>query len=234
MMLAWSFAARTVDEIARLVRALGKHRYVREVDHRIHWAVDRALAEHPVFTPHATALEARRAREPGLDLRSRDPALWRPAPADEIIAALAIFWSGDEASLRARARLREVLREAGLDAGDASARAPFASPPDEPPHPELLLLDWELLPVDELDADRHAGALTALEESGEEIDPSAPVYQEGPTLAAAELLEGAPNGVLPDDFLVWSDGPYAYSDYVFRGAAKAAKLVDPPVGYHDL
>jgi hypothetical protein len=234
MMLAWSFAARTVDEIARLVRALGKHRYIREVDHRIHWAVDAALAEHPAFAPHASAFRARRAREPHLDLRSRAPELWRAAPADEIVAALAIFWSGDEASARARARLRDVLREAGLDAGEASARAPFSGPPDEPPHPELLLLDWVLLPVDELDADRHAGALTALEESGEEIDPSAPIYQEGPTLAAVELLDGAPNGVLPNDLLVWSDGPYAYSDYVFRGAAKAAKLVDAPVGYHDL
>lgn len=234
MMLAWSFAARTIDEIARLLRALGKHRYVREVDHRVHWAVDEALAEHPAFAPHAAAFRAQRAREPGLDVRSRAPELWRPAPADEIIAVLAIFWSGDEASARARARLREVLVEAGLDAVETSARAPFSAPPDDPPHPELLLLDWVLLPVDELDAERHAGALTALEESGEEIDPSAPIYQEGPTLAARELIEGAPNGVLPDDFLVWSDGPYAYSDYVFRGAAKAAKLVDPPVGYHDL
>ena len=45
---------------------------------------------------------------------------------------------------------------------------------------------------------------------------------------------GAPNGVLNDDFMVWSDPPYAYADYVFRGAAKAAKLVDPPIGYEDL
>jgi hypothetical protein len=33
---------------------------------------------------------------------------------------------------------------------------------------------------------------------------------------------------------VWSDGPYSYSDYVFRGVAKAAKLVEPPIGYQDL
>jgi len=84
-MLAWSFAARTVDEVARLVRALGKHRYVREVDHRIHWAVDAALAEHPAFAPHAAAFATRCARAPALDLRSRAPELWRPAPADEAI-----------------------------------------------------------------------------------------------------------------------------------------------------
>ena len=45
---------------------------------------------------------------------------------------------------------------------------------------------------------------------------------------------GAANGVLADDFMIWADGPYAYVDYVLRGAAKAAKLVDPPVGYRDL
>jgi hypothetical protein len=82
--------------------------------------------------------------------------------------------------------------------------------------------------------DRHAGALATLEESGEEIDPSAPVYQEATVLSAAELVLGAPNGVLPDDFLIWSEGPYPYADYIFRGASKAAKLVEPPVGYRDL
>jgi hypothetical protein len=230
MMLAWSFAARTIDEVARLLRALGKHRYIREVDHRIHWAVDQALAEHPAFAPHAAAFEARRRREPGLDPRSRDPALWRPATADEVIAALATLWAPDDAGEIARERLLGVLLGAGIAPDD---HEPFGCPPDAPPYPELILLDWVLLPVDELDADRHAGALTALEESGEEIDPSAPIYQEGPSLAAPELTRGATNGVLREDFLVWSDGPYPYADYVFRGVAKAAKLVDPPVGYRD-
>ena len=49
-----------------------------------------------------------------------------------------------------------------------------------------------------------------------------------------ELAEGAPRGVLPADFLVWSDGDYSYVDYVLRGVAKAAQLVDPPVGLRDL
>jgi len=42
------------------------------------------------------------------------------------------------------------------------------------------------------------------------------------------------NGVLPDDFLIWCDGDYSYVDYVFRGVARAAKLVEPPVGIRDL
>ncbi|HEU4411083.1 MAG TPA: hypothetical protein VFS43_37870 [Polyangiaceae bacterium] len=71
-------------------------------------------------------------------------------------------------------------------------------------------------------------------EASEEVDVSAPVEQEGPELGALELLEGAPRGVLLSDFLVWSEPPYAYADYVFRGASKMAKLVDPPQGERDL
>ncbi len=231
MMFAWSFAARTADEVARLVRALGRHRYLREADLRLHFAVDRALADRPDFAGHAAAFEERLRREPELDPRSRDPSLWRPATLDEIVAALTTFWTPDAFGFEARERLLDVIEELDLY---GTEHAPFASSPEEPPHPELVLLDWVLLPVDELDADRHAGALAALEESGEEIDPSAPVYQEATVVAAAELVLGAPNGVLAEDFLIWSEGPYPYADYVFRGAAKAAKLVEPPVGYRDL
>lgn len=230
MMLAWSFSARTPEEIARLLRALGKHRYVREVDHRIHWAVDHALAELQLFAPHAADFEARRARAPRLELGSRDPSLWREARTEEVIAVLDAFWTPDEAAERYRRRLLDALAATGLP---AARHAPFTAPPDDPPHPELVLLDWVLYPVDELDADRHAGALAAMEEAEEEVHASEPIYQEGPVIAAPELCEGAHNGVLEEDFLVWSDGPYSYSDYVFRGAAKSAKLVDPPVGYRD-
>ena len=53
-------------------------------------------------------------------------------------------------------------------------------------------------------------------------------------IAVPELVLGAENGVLADDFVLWSEEPYAYADYVFRGVAKSAKLVDPPVGYRDI
>jgi len=231
MMLAWSFAARTPEEVGRLVRALGRHRYLCEADLRLHFLVDRALADLPDFARHAAAFQARLSREQDLDARSREPSLWRPASADEIIAALTAFWTPDEAGLRARTRLLDALDALDMFGGE---HQPFASSPEEPPHPELVLLDWVLLPVDELDADRHAGALAALEESGEEIDPSAPIYQEATVISASELVLGAPNGVLADDFVIWSEGPYPYADYVFRGASKVAKLVEPPVGYRDL
>ncbi|MFT3773738.1 MAG: hypothetical protein QM820_50845 [Minicystis sp.] len=231
MMYAWSFAARTADEVGRLVRALGRHRYLREADLRIHFTVDRALAANPVFARHAAAFAERVKREPDLDLRSRDPSLWRAATADEIAAALTTFWTPDAAGEEARERLLDILEELDLS---LSEHEPFDSPIEEPPHPELILLDWVLLPVDELDPDRHAGALAALEDSGDEIVASAPIYQEAVVLAAPELVLGAPNGVLAEGFVIWSEGPYAYADYIFRGASKAAKLVEPPEGYRDI
>lgn len=230
-MLGWSFAARTADEVGRLVRSLGKHRYVREADLRLHWSVDRALETLPRFAEPARAFRALQASDPELDPRSRDPRLWRSASADDVAEVLEVFWTpGVEAAVFAAA-LVSVMEKLELPAPE---HEPFASTDADPPHPELVLLDWVLLPVDELDAERHAGALAALEDSGEEVDASAPVYQEGPTLALPELVVGATNGVLADDFVIWADGPYAYVDYVLRGVAKAAKLVDPPVGYRDL
>lgn len=229
-MYAWSFAARTPDEVGRLVRALSKHRYVKEADLRVHFTVDRALSASPLFARHAASFEARREVERDLDLCSRDPSLWRPATLDEIILALTTLWSPD-AGGGAGDKLLDELEALGLD---HAQHEPFSSSPEEPPFPELILLDWILLPVDELDADRHAGALGALEDSGDEIHASLPIYQEATPLAAPELVMGASNGVLVSDFLVWSEGPYAYADYVFRGAAKAAKLVDPPEGYRDI
>jgi hypothetical protein len=229
-MLAWSFSARTVEEVGALLRAMGRHRYVREADHAIHWAVDEALSDRPPFDARAAAFRERRAREPDLDVGSRDPSLWRYADTEVIIEALAVFWTpGDDAD-RAKERLRTVLVEAGVD---LPRHAPFQADPEEPPHPELVLLDWEFFPIDELDVERHSGALRALETAGEEVNVSAPVYQEAVTISYPELAEGAPHGVLPVDFLIWSDGDYSYVDYVFRGVAKAARLVDPPVGIRD-
>jgi hypothetical protein len=231
MMLAWSFTARTLDEVTRLLRALGKHRYVREVDHRLHWTVDAALAELPAFAPHAAAFEARRRAEPQLEIASRDPSLWRAASIDEVVQALSVFWAADEQAARCAARLEKAIASTGLPPCE---HPPFGADVESPPHPELVLLDWVLLPVEELDTERHAGALACMEDSGEEVSPSAPLHQEGPILAAPELCRGARDGVVMEDFVIWSEEPYRYADYVLRGAAKAARLLDPPVGYHDL
>jgi hypothetical protein len=231
MMWAWSFAARTFDEVSQLLRALGRHRYVCEVDHRLHWTVDAALASMEPFASHARKFEERCRHEPDLEPGSRDPTLWRPAPIDELLAALAAFWTPGQACAAYRDRLLAAHEQARIE---VPSHDPFECPSDDPPHPELLLLDWVLLAVDELDTERHKGALLAMEEAEEEVDASAQMYQEGPILAAPELCGGAPNGVLLADFTIWADGPYSYADYILRGAARSAKLVDPPVGYHDL
>ena len=229
-MLAWSFSARTLDEVAALLRAMGRHRYVRETTHAIHWSVDQALGDRPPFTGRAAAFQARRAREAGLDITSRDPSLWAYADTEVVIEALAVFWTRGEGAAKATDRLRKILEEFELG---VAVHPPFRADPEEPPHPELILLDWEFFPIDELDPERHEGALRALELAGEEVDVSAPVYLESVCLAYPELAQGAPQGVLPTDFLVWSDGAYSYVDYVFRGVAKAARLVDPPMGIRD-
>lgn len=114
MMLAWSFSARTVDEIERLLRALGKHRYVREVDHRIHWTIDQTLADLPAFTPHARVFDLRRRNEKNLEPESRDPSLWRSASIEDIVTALRAFWIPGAEAERRKNRLRELIQNLGL------------------------------------------------------------------------------------------------------------------------
>src|SRR6266542_1111621 len=230
-MLAWTFSARTLDEIGALLRAMGRHRYLREIDHGIHWSVDEALQDRTTFAPRAKACRERRDSEPNLDPASRDPSLWKYADTEVVIGALSVFWTkGDEAE-RAKEQLRRGLEQTEIE---LPSHAPFRSDPEEPPHPEIILLDWEFFPIEELDPERHSGALRALEIAGDEVNISAPVYVEGMCIGYPELVLGAPQGVLPVDFTVWCDGDYSYVDYVFRGVAKAAKLVDPPVGIRDI
>jgi hypothetical protein len=223
-MQSWTFPARTPEAIGAVLRALGKHRYVKEVDLRLHWSVDAALtdrADSPGFGEAARALAGRVARDSELDLASRDPTLWRSASVDEVIAVLKAFWAGDSGSQRATAKLASELTRAGLGLPD---HEPFDGDVECPEHPQLVLLSWTLLPVCELDAERHAGALTAMEEAGEEVDVSVPIDHEGPDLGWPELSRGASGGELIEDFFVWADGPESYSDYVFRGVTRAAKL----------
>jgi hypothetical protein len=220
-MLAWAFSAKTASEVC----ALGKHRYVRESEHKLHWMIDAALAEQPSFSAAAAAYATLARTDPSLDRASYDERNWRSASVDEICAALSAFWAPGEESLPLRERLRALLTDAALPLAE---HAPFEGDPESPAHPALVQLSWTLHAICDLDPERHAGAIAAMEEAGEEVDPSTPIDHEGPELGPRELLEGAPRGVLVSDFLVWADGPISYSDYVFRGASKVAKLPDPP------
>lgn len=229
MMLAWTFAARMIDEVARVLRAMGKHRYVKEIDHRIHWSVDLAMEDVKGFDAERRAFVAR-AKAEDLALGSRDPRLWRSANVEEIITVLTSFWSPSDEAIERRAKLVRALQEAGLPIAE---HAPFESDAELPPFPELLLCDWTLLPVEDLDTEHHKGALTALEDSGEEVHPSEPLCMELPAITVVELCDGAPFGVLTEDLYVWSEPPHAYADYVIRGVSKAAKLEEPPVGPYE-
>ena len=224
-MLAWAFSAKTASEVAALLRALGRHRYVRDVEHELHWTIDAALADVAPFAPEAAAYEAERRSDASLDPASYDDRNWRRASIDDVTAALTAFWSPEDDGKRARDRLRKLLDDLALPLAEHS---PFEGDPESPSHPALIRLSWTLFAVCDLDPERHAGAIAAMEAAGEEVDPSAPIDHEGPELGPRELLDGAPRGVLVADFLVWADGPVSYSDYVFRGASKVAKLPDPP------
>lgn len=245
-MYGWSFSARTFDEVKRLLRSMGKHRYVGQVDLRLHWTVDAALRDTsgPAATACAEAYgqHQERVSEGALDPLSRDPGNWRALTSDELGDLLEIFW-GDEAASdaaefggqvtqeQAAQKLTETLRAAGFA---EHPHPPFESDDEEPPHPELVLLDWLFLPIDQLDSDRHKGVLVALLTDREEVHPSEPVYVEGPALSEVELTSGAKGGALLKELTFWAEGPYNYCDYVFRGVTKAAKLVDLPVGYRDI
>ncbi|MFO0611287.1 MAG: hypothetical protein U0414_01775 [Polyangiaceae bacterium] len=225
MMIAWSFAAHMVDEVARLLRALGKHRYIKEVDHRVHFVVDLVLEDLPAFKPHAAKFKQRVAKEKDLELKSRDPSLWRPATTDDVIAILTAFWgSGEEVDARVD-RLAEVLEEYGFELPD---HEPWESDPDEPPFPELLTLDWVLLPVDELDADHRQRARSR--RSPSRTTPRTRPrrsHQEGPTLQRGRAATAHPTecrGLR----LVGGASPARAADYVLRGASKAAKLISSP------
>lgn len=226
-MQAWAFPCADVDEVAALLKALNKHRYVQETEHRLHWAVDAALAEHEPFGRHARAFAERKRRERELDPSSYDPTLWRVAPIEEVAEALRLFWTPGAVASAAASRLRALIQHEGLPIPE---REPFEGDADFPDHPQLIQLSWRLLPICDLDIDRHAGALRALDDSGEEVDVSAPVDQEGPDLGVVELTEGVQEGSLVSEFLVWADGSRVYSDYVFRGACKSARLPWQPEG----
>src|SRR6185436_9064973 len=108
-MLGWSFSARTLEEVGALLRAMGRHRYVREADLALHWSVDEALSDRPTFSPRAESFRERRLREPDLDPASREPSLWKYADTEVVVEALSAFWAEGAAAERARDRLRSAL-----------------------------------------------------------------------------------------------------------------------------
>ena len=197
------------DAALRVVRALGKHRYVAGRMHMVH-----ALAAHDLFDWAREVIA-----DDEIDKASRDERLVRRVTDDELLAVLAHYWS-EETGAAACDGLLERLEAFGVE---------VVSGEDDEDDTFPLLVDagWELLPLAELDAERHRGAIEAFGETihfdvakfeEQEHLPPTVHLQELPAIGASELIRGA------DPFSLWLSGNETYQDYVIRGVLRAAKI----------
>jgi hypothetical protein len=197
------------DAALRVVRALGKHRYVAGRMHMVH-----ALAAHDLFEWAREVID-----DDEIDKASRDERLVRRVSDEELHTVLAHYWS-EETGAAACDGLLERLEAYGVE---------VVSGEDDEDDTFPLLVDagWELLPLAELDAERHRGAIEAFGErihfdvaKFEEQEHLPPVthLQELPAIGASELIRG------PDALSLWLSGNETYQDYVVRGVLRAAKI----------
>jgi hypothetical protein len=222
--------ARTPEEVARLVRALGGHRYVAGRLLLVHAFVFDAVGDAPGDDVREACDWARALLAAGdVDPASRDERLWRRATEKELAGALAVLWNDDSAADRARAALAERLRSIDAPVADAL----FDESREDDVFPVLVDAGWELLPLARLDPERHKGAIDAFgdafafdcakfeEESA--VDAPPPLH-ELPLLGPAELLHAADHAILKEPLVLWTEGNETYQDYVVRGVLRAAKL----------
>ncbi|MGD0527418.1 MAG: hypothetical protein ABSE49_19915 [Polyangiaceae bacterium] len=230
-MIAIPLGATRVDEALRVVKALGSHRYVAGRLHLVHAFAFAALPDPPPGLEEAHAWARGTLGRRDLDPASRDEALWRRSTDAEVVAVLDAFWGAGEASLATRRALDELLRRHELP---LPAHAPFDEAAEDEMHPLLIDAGWELLPLAELDPQRHRGAMDAYGhalafesarfEEETAIPPPTHLY-ELPALGPVELLQGADGeGALASDLVVWAEGDETYLDYIVRGVRRAAKL----------
>ena len=219
---------RTGDEAARVIRALGQHRYVASRLHLVHaFAFDAISSGDAIEEARAWARSVLTSAE--IDIASKDERLFRRATEAEVGQVVAAFWGKDAAPTHAR--LRAHLRAARLEVPDYE---PFDETREEDVFPVLIDAGWELLPLHALDPERHKGAIDAFGERihfevakfEEDAPLERPTYlQELPAIGAVELLHGADaGGALVRPLVLWTYGPEPYHDYVLRGVLRAAKL----------
>jgi hypothetical protein len=232
-MRAMTLGARRGDEAVRVVRALGSHRYVAGRLHLVHAFAIAALDAVPEGLAEARAWAEATLRDGGVDKASRDEALWRRCTDAEVAAVVEAYWATEPSSrARSRGALFELLAEHDLAPPPESA--PFDEGAEDAMHPVLVDAGWELVPLAELDAERHRGAMNAYGdalsfesarfEEETAIPPTVHLY-ELPALGAAELLCGVrDDGELAEPLVVWADGDETYVDYVIRGVRRAARL----------
>jgi hypothetical protein len=198
------------DSALRVLRALGKHRYVAGRMHMVH-----ALAAHDLFDWARDVIA-----DDEIDKASRDERLVRRVSDEELQAVLAHHWSEDTGAAACDGVL-ERLEAFGVEIvpGDDDEEDTF---------PLLVDAGWELLPLAELDPERHRGAIEAFGErihfdvaafEEQEHVPHVVHLQELPAIGASELIRGL------DPFSLWLSGNETYQDYVIRGILRAAKIV---------
>jgi len=212
----------TGEELVRLVRTLGQHRYCDGRLHLVHAFAIEAAGDAPEL---AEARDwARRALGGIIDVASKDERLYRRASDAELVAVLQAFWIGPDAGPRLAERL------ARIDATPDAAALPFDEAREEEMFPVLVDAGWELVPVPRLDPERHRGAIAAFDDyevarfEEDSLVPPRATLHELPLLGGVELLHAFEAGRLRAPFVLWQDGHEAYLDYVLRGILRAAKL----------
>lgn len=230
-MIGHEIESPTGEELLRLVRTLGQHRYVASRLHLVHaFAIDGATAyEEPDGLTEAAAWAKRAIGSGAIDLASKDERLYRRATDAEVLAVLAAYWGPDRDA--PRARLRERL--ASIDAAPDGSLVPFDEAAEDDMFPVLVDAGWELLPIAHLDHERHRGAIQSLPDfevarfEEESAVPAIVTLHELPVLGGVELLYAfdAQTQKTRAPFVLWQQGNEAYLDYVLRGILRAAKLV---------
>lgn len=215
-----------------MLRALGKHRYVAGRLHQVHAFVLAAAGARPgleaAYTWACDVLDGE------VDPASKDERLYRACSDDELADALAAVWNDPACADALRARLTSI--EATVAEGE-----PFDEAGEDELFPLLVDGGWELLPLAELEAERHAGVIRALDAQGEDRDYEVARFEEAnavpfvatlfelPALGARELLAAfdPSTGQTRAPFVLWTSGHPVYVDYVLRGVCKAVKLPPP-------
>jgi len=224
-------AATRGEELVAFVRALGKHRYVAGRLHLVHAFAVEAASPHPDLAA-AEAWARETLADDAIDRASKDERLYRRASDAEIVAVFEAFWAPGEARTRARDRLAARLSQIEVEV--EPARLPFDEDAEEDVFPVLVDAGWELLPLAELDPERHKGAMNAFGDQlawevarfeEENAIPALVHLHELPAIGPVELLFATDEeGSVRAPFVLWTSGDETYQDYVMRGVTKVAGL----------
>jgi hypothetical protein len=253
-MKAFELGALRVADALRVVPALGAHRYVVGRMHLVHaFAFAAANDGNPDDDDGRSPAPPEPGRNLGvitegkawanrllhaatsdsLDVGSLDERLWRRSTEAEVAALLDAYWTPGPRAELSREALRQLLESHHFTVPEG--QTPFDEKLEETLEPLLIDAGWELLTLNQLDPERHKGAIAAFGdaldfesacfEEETAIPRAAPSLIELPALGPTELLHGATaGGTLAEPLVVWADGHETYLDYIIRGVRRAARL----------